>query len=421
MAVVRGGAGGNLRLEYPIGKVLVESPWILADVRVSPDGQRVAFATFGGGGSSVMIATVDRNGKVERLGVVSGQVAELSSDRLSWTADGREILFRSFDASTRHTIFAIDMNGKQRAVTRLPGRVNLYDVAPDGRMLLSIGSGRLGVRGVAPGETVERDLSCLESSELKALTPDGRMVLVNILGESGGVKGSIYWRMTDGAPPVRLGDGASFAISPDGKWVTGYSSRDTKQRRYVLMPTGAGEEVATEFPNLPEKTGIVLGWLAGEGNYLVGGLSQARKWQLFSWNRPSNSLKPASEDAMEDGLPEIAPDGRHVLMPHSSKSWMVCDAPTAACRQIPGLSSHDQPVGWRSDNRSIYVSVHHDENRALMVAVVDTETGKRTEWKMIHPSIPVDSVHGLKVTPDGRAYAYNYSYGRSDLYLASGR
>jgi hypothetical protein len=56
-----------------------------------------------------------------------------------------------------------------------------------------------------------------------------------------------------------------------------------------------------------------------------------------------------------------------------------------------------------------------------MVAVVDTETGKRTEWKMIHPSIPVDSVHGLKVTPDGRAYAYNYSYGRSDLYLASGR
>jgi Tol biopolymer transport system component len=420
MAVVRGGSGGNLRLEYPIGKVLVESPWILADVRVSPDGQRVAFATFGDGGSSVVLATVDRSGKVERLGVVSGQVAELSSDRFSWTADGREILFRSFDAGTRNTIFAIDMKGKQRAVTRLPGRINLYDVAPDGRMLLSIGSGRLGVRGVAPGETVERDLSCLESSELKALTPDGRIVLVNILGESGGAKGSIYWRMTDGSPPVRLGDGASFAISPDGKWVTGYSSRDTKQRRYVLMPTGAGEEVTLEFPNLPAKTGIVLGWLAGEGNYLVGGLSEARKkWQLHAWHRPSNSLKPASEDGMEDALPEIAPDGKQVLMPHSSKGWMVCDAPAATCKQVPGLSVHDQPIGWRSDNRSIYVSMHHDENRSLMVSVVDTETGKRAEWKMIHPSIPVDSVQGLKVTPDGRAYAYNYSYGRSDLYLAS--
>jgi hypothetical protein len=53
-----------------------------------------------------------------------------------------------------------------------------------------------------------------------------------------------------------------------------------------------------------------------------------------------------------------------------------------------------------------------------MVSLVDTETGKRVEWKTIRPSIPVDSVHGLKVTPDGRAYAYNYTYGRSDLYLA---
>ena len=64
--------------------------------------------------------------------------------------------------------------------------------------------------------------------------------------------------------------------------------------------------------------------------------------------------------------------------------------------------------------------MHHDENRALMVSLVDVVTGKRSEWKMIHPSIPVDSVHNLAVTPDGRAYAYNYSYGRSDLYLAGG-
>jgi Tol biopolymer transport system component len=419
MAVVRR-VGDKLRLEYPIGKVLVESQWILAGIRVSPDGQRVAFGTFGGGGSSVMIVTVDRAGKVERLGVVSGQVGELASDYLSWTADGREVWFRSFDAGTRNTIFAIDLKGKQRVVTRLPGRVNLYDVAPDGRMLLSIGSGRLGVRGLAPGETVERDLSCLESSELRGITPDGRMVLVNIVGESGGAKGSIYWRMTDGSPPVRLGDGASFAISPDGKWVTGYSSRDTKKRRYVLMPTGAGEELSPEFPNFPGQTGIVLDWLGGEGNYLVGALSPAQKWQLFAWNRPSNAIRPASEEGLEDALPAVAPDGRQVLMPHTTRGWVVCDTQAATCKPIPGLSAHDQPVGWRSDNRTVYVTAHRDENRALAVSLVDTATGKRSDWKMIHPSIPVDSVHGLRVTPDGRAYAYNFSYGRSDLYLARG-
>ncbi len=419
MAVVRR-VGEKLRIEYPIGKPLFESQWILADLRVAPDGQRVAFATFGGGGSSIEVATVDRAGKVEHLGVVSGQVGELSLDHLSWTADGREIWFRSFDAATRNTIFAVDLKGKKRIVARFPGRIQLNDVAPDGRMLLSIGSGRLGIRGVAPGETVERDLSCLESSELRGLTPDGRMILVNIVGESGGAKGSIYWRMTDGAPPVRLNDGAAFGISPDGKWVTGYSSRDTRQRKYVLLPTGAGEEVSVEFPQLPQQFGVVLGWLAGDGNYLVGGFSPAKKFQLFAWNRSANTLRPASDDGLEDALPEVAPDRRHILMPHTSKGWLVCDADTAACNPIPSLSRHDQPVGWRSDNRSVYVTTHHDENRALMVSLVDTATGKRTEWKMIRPAIPVDSVHNLMVTPDGRAYAYNYAYARSDLYLASG-
>ena len=48
----------------------------------------------------------------------------------------------------------------------------------------------------------------------------------------------------------------------------------------------------------------------------------------------------------------------------------------------------------------------------------DVATGKRTEWKTIKPVIPVDSVGSLKITPDGRAYAYNYTYTRSDLYLA---
>src|SRR3954465_2505102 len=107
MAVVRK-VGDKMRLEYPIGKVLLESTWILAGIRISPDGQRVAMATFGGSGSSILLGTVDRAGKGERLGLVSGQVSDLSFDHLNWTADGREIVFRSFDADTRNTIFAID-------------------------------------------------------------------------------------------------------------------------------------------------------------------------------------------------------------------------------------------------------------------------------------------------------------------------
>jgi serine/threonine protein kinase/Tol biopolymer transport system component len=415
LAVVRL-VNGTSRLEYPVGKVLLESEWLRAGIRVSPDGQRVAVGSFANG-TAIQILIVDRSGTVQRFGAVSGQVGEPGSVELNWTADGHEIWFQSFDGATRNTIYALDRKGGRRVVARYPARVSLYDLAADGRMLVGNESGRVGIRGAAPGDTAERDLSCLESSMLRDITPDGRMILVNIAGESGGPKGSIYWRMTDGAPPVRLGDGNAFAISPDGKWVTGYSARDVKDRKYILMPTGPGEEWSTSFANLPHQFGLVVGWLAGDGNYLVSGLTEGKKAMFYAWNRPSNQIRPASDEGVEDSMPLISPDRRQFLALHATHGWEICTVDTAACAPVPGLSAHDQPLGWRADGRSFYATTHHDENRKFVVSIVDIATGRRSEWRTIQPSILADSVSSLKITPDGRAYAYNYSYLRSDLYL----
>jgi Tol biopolymer transport system component len=418
MAVVRHVNGKN-RLEYPIGKVLVESEWLLPAIRVSPDGQSVAFSHYGPG-SAILINTVDRSGKVHRLGVVSGQTSDPGSGFLCWSHDAREIWFRSFDESSRNTILAIGMNGKTRVVARFPAHVTLYDVAADGRVLLSTDSGRLGIRAVAPGETAERDLSTLESSLLRSMTPDGRIVLIDIFGESGGPRGSIYWRLTDGSPPVRLGDGYAFSISPDGKWVTGYTTTDGLHRKFSLMPTGPGEEIPITIPSLPGQVGVVVGWLPGDGNYLIQGPSTSNKWQFFVWNRAGGSVRPVSPEGIEDGLPLVSPDGRQFAAAHPARGWLLCPLEGAECHPLPGLSHHDAPIGWRQDGRSVYVATHHDENRMFMVSLVDVATGMRTPWKEIRPTIPVDEVSRLQITPDGRAWAYNYTVSRSDLYLAEG-
>ena len=47
-------------------------------------------------------------------------------------------------------------------------------------------------------------------------------------------------------------------------------------------------------------------------------------------------------------------------------------------------------------------------------------TGKRTPFMEVRPSRPVDEVEYLRITPDGRSYAYNYNVRLSDLYVASG-
>ncbi len=415
LAIVRS-ANNKRRIEYPVGKVLVETDWGPMSIRVSPDGQSVAYTTYGNG-TTIAVNVVDRSGKTRQLGIVSGQTSTIDTASLCWTHDGKEIWFRSFDTNEWNTIYAINLAGLRRAVTRFPGYVALYDVAADGRVLFSMDSVRYGIRGMAPGETTERDLSCLETSELQGLSDDGRVILAGALGESGGVKGSIYLRRTDGSPPVRLGDGVAFGLSPDAKWVTGYSSREGPTRKFILMPTGPGDEVEIQVPELEGHRGVILGWLNGEQHYLVAGRYPGKRWQFFAWDVRARTVRPLTPDGVADLFPLISADRRRFLAKNPEQQWCVYSIDGGKPQLVSGLTPHDTPVGWRADGRSIYVMTHRDRNTMLPISVLDIETGRRTPWKEISPSIPVDQIDNPHITPDGRAYAYNYSYIRSELYL----
>jgi Tol biopolymer transport system component len=418
MAVVRQ-VDGKTRLEYPVGKVLVEQDIPFFAIRVSPDGEHVAYAAWRGNGSRISMFVVDRSGKSQNIGVVSGQTST-GGTALGWTRDGREIWFRSFDTSDLGTLYAIDMKGRRRTITRLPGHVSLFDLSPDGRALLSMDAGRIAILAQAPGEAAERDLSCLDTGYLTSISDDGRTILVNVVGEAGGAKGSVYLRQTDGTPPVRLGDGVGFSLSPDAKWVTGYSSTETSNRKYMLTPTGAGEEVEIHVPQLPDKFGLIMGWLPGERNYLIMGISPNRKTQYFTWDAAHESVRPVSPEAMPDAIPLLSPNRQEYLSQGPDRQWYVYPISAGKPRPISGLGEHDIPINWRSDGQSLYVVTHMDQNKTFPVALFDTKTGQRSNWKEIRPMTTVDSVYNLRITPDGRAYAYNYQHSTSDLFLVDG-
>jgi eukaryotic-like serine/threonine-protein kinase len=423
LAVVRQ-VDGKGRLEYPVGKMLTETIWGPFSIRISPSGRTVAFTTYDHG-SSIAIYTVDRAGKVRKLGVVSGQTSGFELGALAWSPDGREIWFRSFDPNDRNTIYAIGLDGKRRVAARFPGYLALYDIAADGRILFSLNNGRKGIRALAPGETVERDLSILESADVRGISDDGTVILAETVGESGGAKGSIYLRHTDGSPPVRLGDGVAFSLSPDGKWVTGYTSRESAVRQFILMPTGPGETVEVHVPQLPDGQGLVVGWLEGEENYLVQGASLTGKgWQYFAWNARANTVTPVSPPNAPDAMPLLSPDRHSYLLPCAAGPWCVysMDGPNRPPepRPVLGLTPHDSPVNWRADGKAIYVVTHHNDNRMMPITLIDLATGNRTPWKELRPAIPVDQVMYPRITPDGRGYAYNYTYVRSELYVGEG-
>ncbi len=410
LAVVRA-AEGKYRLEYPVGKMLAEFPFAPLAIRVSPDGSQVAFTNYASG-TRIGLFVVDRSGKIHDLGAISGQFPDLGP-MLCWSPDGREIWFRSYDTNDWNTIYAVNLAGVRRVVSRFPGRVALHDIAADGRLLLSTEGGRKGIRGWAPGESMERDLSCLDASELRSLSADGRLIVANVRGESGGEKGSIYIRRTDGTPPVRISDGVAWTASPDGKWVAGYSSIQAAHRKFELIPTGPGEAIPAS---------MVVGWVAGDDHYLVMTPSSGHKIRYSLWSSRTGESKPVTPDGMPDTdvLPVISPDGRRFVAIGPDDEPHIYSIDGAAPLSVSGLTHHDRVVGWRADGRALYITTHRNQNRTIPVSILNLDTGQRAPWKEIRPMIPVDEAGNLHITPDGSAYAYDFTSTRSELFVAEG-
>ncbi|HEX4593178.1 MAG TPA: protein kinase [Bryobacteraceae bacterium] len=421
LAVLRRVNGKN-RIEYPIGTVIADDVrFPLETIRVSPDGTRVAYVSFFHG-RAVGLHIVDRNKKQQYLGDISGQTVSSSPFALCWNSRGDEIWFRSYDSNDTQTIYAVDMKGHRRVVANFPANVELYDISRQGQALLSAGLVRWGILGAAPGDTQERDLSCLDGGVVMGISSDGRIIAATVTGAGAGPKGSIYARKTDGTPPLRLGDGNAYTLSPDGKWVSGYVIDDSGSRRFVLFPTGAGEEVAVDVPGV--KPAALFGWLAGEQRYLVTGRLPNKKYQCFAWDARRGTAQPVCPEGTPDRVDiSASPDGTKVLnASNDGGSWVVYPVDGGPAQEVKGIGPDEMPAGWRADNRSLYVRPRRAGDMSTPVWIVDIATGKRTLWKEIRPSQPVDfrsDLH-LHITPDGSAYAYNFSLQVSDLYLAEG-
>lgn len=417
---------GKARLEYPIGRVVFTAAgkYPFFAIRISPDNKRIAYATFAGNGSRVGIGVIDLpDGKPRTLGIVSGQTVRIDAAALSWSPDSSEIWFRSFDPDEGGSLYAIDLKGHKRLVHRFPGYANIFDISRDGRVLLRTESTELGILAKGPGDKGERELSILESGILAGISDDGSMIAASVTGEAGGQKGSIYTRKFDGSAPVRVGDGHAFILSPDGRWISGYTVVDGTNRQFRLVPTGAGEERAMNVPGLA--LAVPLGWV-GEEQYIVVGWEKGKEytksWRCFYWNARTSELRPVCPEGIPDEDMFVSPDHKWLLsqVPGGGR-FALYPIDGGEPRPVPGLDpKKEYTTNWRSDSQSVYVMANRAPSPEFLVDSLNVFTGKRERLMEVHPSRPVAEVEYLRLTPDGRAYAYNYSVRLSDLYVASG-
>ena len=89
-------------------------------------------------------------------------------------------------------------------------------------------------------------------------------------------------------------------------------------------------------------------------------------------------------------------------------------------KTVPGWMPEDIWITWSADGRSAYV--YHDEKTSAPVYRLDVATGKRQLVMTLAPSDSsgVTAVINVRVTPDGKTYAYSFDRELSDLFQVEG-
>ncbi len=400
------------RIEYPLGHVLYEAkaPEWISSIRLSPRGDQIAFldhpsARFDDRG---YVAILDLQGNKK---IISREYTSVWG--LAWSAAGDEIFFTASDKDFNNGVRAVSLSGKERGVTNATGRMQVLDIADNGKALVMRDDGREGIACGSAGEEKERDLSWLDYSWLRDISADGKIILFDEEGSGGGDKAGVYLRKTDGAPAVRLGDGHAIALSPDGKWGLAHL-RFAKPRQIVLYPTGAGEArvLISDATNYIE-AGT---WFPDSRRVLLLVREPGHEARNVIQNIDGGEAQPILQDGLTGRW--ISPDGNQLIATGRGKPRAIYPIAGGEPRPIKGLEDQDTILGWSQDGNSIYAA----QNARLPVKIfkVNSISGQRELVKEITAlnAAGLFSVDSLRITADGKAYAYGYSNYLSQLFLA---
>ncbi len=403
LAVVRR-VGGSFRLESPPGTLLLESPNLLGHPRFSPDGKSLAFLE-GSLGGRVMLMDVATKG----IRTLTGEYRFVRG--LAWR--GNEVWFTA-GIPTQTDLLAVTRQGRVRVVYKGTTRFLLYDIGPDGRVLLGQSEVQPEVLVWEEGQEQARVPERRGHFWLRDISRDGRQVLGWHLDGQGRHHAVAF--PTNGDPPLDLpGGGLGQSISPDGKWLATLFREP--EVHLALLPLGIGE--ARKIPLQGIQPAITVRWMPDGKRILFTGSEPGRLSRVFLQSTEGGPPRPLTpEGAMVGTLP--SPDGRQVMVETEETSLLVdLGAIPSGLQPIPALQEGERVAGWTEDARGLYL--YRPGTAPLRIWKVDLNRGTRTLWRTCtagaQPGAHLDNV---LVSADGsRVFLQSYRNPES-LYLAEG-
>ena len=405
-------------LEYPVGTVLYQTEGWISNPRFSRDGQRIAFLDhplFGDDLGSV--AYTDLQGKVKKFGKVFGSV-----QNVAWSPDSSEIWFSASDSGVARTIWAVDLSGHHRQLLNAPGTMDIEDVLPNGKVIVSNLSERRVQMIVTPEFPQARDFTWMDWAYMNRFSADGKFLL---FGDQHSQSYGAFLRNVDGTPAVRLGDGDPFDLSPDGKLAA--SRLPTADEQLELLPTDAGEPHQLTHSNIQFSSArfVTNDRLMGYGN------EPGHRPRAFSIDLNGN-MKPMTAEGVR--VYAFTTDGKRMLIGGHDESdhsvgqnhgnltgLRVMDVDGGTVAPVLGAEPKDLPLDFNTDGTIIYVEQVLGATRAELIGL-EWATGKRTLLHdVVAPGIPaISNGLGATISRDGKSYAYQYHPALSTEYLVEG-
>jgi dipeptidyl aminopeptidase/acylaminoacyl peptidase len=249
---------------------------------------------------------------------------------------------------------------------------------------------------------------------------DGKTLLFYEWGEGVGARSAIFLRPMDGGDAVRLGEGRPLALSRDGQWTI--AVQDNLPAPLVLLPTRTGD--VRRLPRGP--IAEYLDWAAwspdGRRVYFAArDASDVRR--TYVQEVDGGEPRPVTPDGFVGLL--LSPDGRKLATVDRYGEYYLCSVEGGADPQpLAGYVDGDTLLQWAADGKSLYV--REAGNLVLRIHRLDLSTGVRGFWRELVPPDPtvlidIGSDPGqVRITPDGRSFAYTYWTFEGELYLAQG-
>jgi hypothetical protein len=391
------------RIEYPIGTAIVQKPsGSLRMLRISPDGQMIAFRENPSSEDTrgrVVVLT-----KLGRAVTASADYADVEG--IAWAPGGKEVWF-----STGSAIRALDLQGRERELLHGAARLELFDVAADGRLLVASNDIRLKMF-VKKRNGPATNASWFDGTNVESVSADGHVIgFMEGLGTGQSDAGYAMFTRKDTQAPAQLGYGYHMALAPDAQSAILVTGATTPLHRLAT-----GSETVESLPmgrieHFDISDRIALSWSGKD--LIVRGAEAGKPMQLWRVPVAGGEPVPLGRDAPHEKHP-ISPDGSQIALATWSGGVTLVSTTGGAADRVLAGPPHEQPIGFSGDGAKLYTYFRKDGE--IEVDELQLATGERGVWDTLRPE-QLSDFFGIAIDAGGQVAVYTVLSTFADLYV----